>query len=128
MNQSPHHSINMDFLCNQLASIPDISGPNETDSSTKTHNIQTHAQAATDENIKSSIETTEQSETSEVVKENPAESENETVPEENKVEDGVRAAEDTRYRKFFKMLQFGVPAPAVKLKMQTEGFDPSILE
>ncbi|XP_068151507.1 WASH complex subunit 3 [Drosophila tropicalis] len=41
---------------------------------------------------------------------------------------GVRACEDTRYRKFFKMLQVGVPAPAVKQKMQTEGLEPQILD
>jgi WASH complex subunit CCDC53 len=37
-------------------------------------------------------------------------------------------ASDPRYQRFFKMLQFGVPPAAVKLKMQTEGIDPSILD
>ncbi|KAH8237517.1 hypothetical protein KR038_003532, partial [Drosophila bunnanda] len=41
---------------------------------------------------------------------------------------GVRACEDVRYRKFFKMLHVGVPAPAVKQKMQSEGLDPRLLE
>ncbi|EDW76173.1 uncharacterized protein Dwil_GK15316 [Drosophila willistoni] len=41
---------------------------------------------------------------------------------------GVRACDDIRYRKFFKMLQVGVPAPAVKQKMQTEGLEPQILD
>lgn len=41
---------------------------------------------------------------------------------------GVKACDDSRYRKYFKMVQFGVPPPAVKLKMQAEGFDPNILE
>lgn len=41
---------------------------------------------------------------------------------------GPRACEDPRFMKFFKMVQFGVPAQAVKLKMKTEGFDPNILE
>lgn len=41
---------------------------------------------------------------------------------------GVKACDDTRYRKFFKMVQFGVPAPAVKLKMANDGFDPNVLE
>lgn len=41
---------------------------------------------------------------------------------------GVRVADDDRYRKFFKMLQFGVPLAAVKLKMTSEGLDPDMLE
>lgn len=41
---------------------------------------------------------------------------------------GVRACEDVRFKKFFKMVQFGVPAGAVKIKMQAEGVQPSILE
>ncbi|KAH8352244.1 hypothetical protein KR084_002943 [Drosophila pseudotakahashii] len=41
---------------------------------------------------------------------------------------GVRACEDLRYRKFFKMVTVGVPAPAVKQKMQSEGLEPRILE
>lgn len=42
--------------------------------------------------------------------------------------EGVKACDDARYRKYFKMLQFGVPPPAVKMKMQNEGFDPNVLE
>ncbi|XP_017068534.1 WASH complex subunit 3 [Drosophila eugracilis] len=41
---------------------------------------------------------------------------------------GVRASEDARYRKFFKMVHVGVPAPAVKQKMQSEGLEPRILD
>lgn len=41
---------------------------------------------------------------------------------------GVKAIEDFRYRKYFKMNQFGVPLEAVKMKMKAEGFDPNILE
>lgn len=41
---------------------------------------------------------------------------------------GVKACDDTRYRKYFKMLQFGVPPPAVKIKIKNEGFDPDVLE
>ncbi|KAH8409474.1 hypothetical protein KR222_006342 [Zaprionus bogoriensis] len=41
---------------------------------------------------------------------------------------GVRVAEDARYRKFFKMLQVGVPAPAVRQKMKSEGLQPQLLE
>ncbi|KAG5883407.1 hypothetical protein JTB14_031296 [Gonioctena quinquepunctata] len=41
---------------------------------------------------------------------------------------GVKAKDDPRFRKFFKMVQYRVPIPAVKLKMQNEGVDPSILD
>ncbi|ALC38656.1 CG7429 [Drosophila busckii] len=41
---------------------------------------------------------------------------------------GVRACEDSRYKKFFKMLQVGVPAAAVKQKMFAEGLEPTILD
>lgn len=50
------------------------------------------------------------------------------VEQDNKTISGVKACDDTRYRKYFKMLQFGVPAPAVKLKMANEGFDSNVLE
>ncbi|XP_055386354.1 WASH complex subunit 3 [Condylostylus longicornis] len=40
----------------------------------------------------------------------------------------IKANEDVRYRKYFKMLQFGVPIPAVKSKMEIDGFDPDILD
>lgn len=41
---------------------------------------------------------------------------------------GIKITEDVRYRKYFKMLQMGVPAAAVKMKMQIEGFDGTMLE
>ncbi|EFA02065.2 WASH complex subunit 3 [Tribolium castaneum] len=52
--------------------------------------------------------------------------------EETQIEKNVEVepdvASDPRYQRFFKMLQFGVPPAAVKLKMQTEGLDPCILD
>lgn len=47
---------------------------------------------------------------------------------DNKTVQGVKACEDRDYRKYFKMLQFGVPAPAVKMKMANDGRNPDILE
>lgn len=47
---------------------------------------------------------------------------------DNNTVQGVKACEDRDYRKYFKMLQFGVPAPAVKMKMANDGRDPDILE
>lgn len=59
-------------------------------------------------------------------------SSNTTVLDENgttaTVTQGPKASEDSRFKKFFKMVQFGVPPQAVKLKMETEQIDPSILE
>ncbi|XP_066154433.1 WASH complex subunit 3 [Euwallacea fornicatus] len=40
---------------------------------------------------------------------------------------GVKASDDPRFVKFFKMLKFGVQEEAVKLKMQAEGVDVSVL-
>ncbi|XP_059616345.1 WASH complex subunit 3 [Phlebotomus argentipes] len=48
--------------------------------------------------------------------------------EPEKADDGVKACEDVRYRKYFKMVQFGVPPPAVKQKMGAEGLNPDILD
>ncbi|ERL85509.1 WASH complex subunit 3 [Dendroctonus ponderosae] len=41
---------------------------------------------------------------------------------------GVKASEDPRFAKFFKMLKVGVQAPAVKLQMKAEGVDPAVLD
>ncbi|XP_003708450.1 coiled-coil domain containing 53 [Megachile rotundata] len=37
-------------------------------------------------------------------------------------------SKDPRYEKYFKMIHFGVPKGAIKLKMEQEGLDPSILD
>lgn len=50
------------------------------------------------------------------------------LTKEEPVRKGPRALEDSRFKKFFKMVQFGVPPQAVKLKMESEGIDSSILE
>lgn len=39
----------------------------------------------------------------------------------------ISAKEDPTYKRFFKMLQVGVPEPAVRIKMQAEGLNPNIL-
>jgi len=43
-------------------------------------------------------------------------------------EEMTTAAHDPQYARFFRMIQVGVPVEAVRLKMQAEGLDPSILE
>lgn len=48
--------------------------------------------------------------------------------EEPPSQNGVKAKDDYRYKKYFKMVQFGVPSAAVKQKLQAEGMDPDILD
>lgn len=54
----------------------------------------------------------------------------EPEPIEEKFEDSKTQpiSKDPRYAKYFKMVQFGVPAQAVKLKIKQEGLDPLMLE
>lgn len=55
----------------------------------------------------------------------PDDSEIEPKDEEK---DEHAASKDPRYEKFFKMIHFGVPKQAVRLKMKQEGLDASVLE
>uniref|UniRef100_A0A1A9WDM0 WASH complex subunit 3 n=1 Tax=Glossina brevipalpis TaxID=37001 RepID=A0A1A9WDM0_9MUSC len=48
--------------------------------------------------------------------------------EEGKKHQYIKACEHELFKKYFKMMQVGVPAQAVKIKMQAEGIDPNILE
>lgn len=59
---------------------------------------------------------------------NVPETKQDTVVDEKPEPEGIKACEDQRYKKYFKMVQFGVPPSAVKQKMSAEGFDASILE
>lgn len=56
------------------------------------------------------------------------ESRDETDETETEAAKGIKISEDVRYKKYFKMMQMGVPAAAVKIKMQIEGFDGDLLE
>lgn len=40
----------------------------------------------------------------------------------------VQAQDDYRYKKFFKMIRYGVHLQAVKDKLAMEGLDPNIIE
>lgn len=52
---------------------------------------------------------------------------NETEPKDE--EDETQSlVKDPRYERYFKMMHFGVPKQAVKIKMELEGLDSSILE
>lgn len=110
----------------QMASIPD-----DTNDQSKQSTNKNESQLRTSvTEVKPSTSNTNVENDSEKVTETV---ENECEPKESidvpdNIVDGVRACEDARYRKFFKMVQFGVPPPAVKLKMNVEGLDPNILE
>jgi hypothetical protein len=41
---------------------------------------------------------------------------------------GVPLQEDPRYRNYFKMLKLGVPKQQLRMKMESEGVDPNIIE
>ncbi|XP_063702669.1 WASH complex subunit 3 [Culicoides brevitarsis] len=58
----------------------------------------------------------------------PEEKTEEKIAETETKSDGVKAKDDYRYKKYFKMMHFGVPAAAVKQKVQAEGMDPDILD
>lgn len=40
----------------------------------------------------------------------------------------IKISESSHYRKYFKMLRVGIPPPAVKIKMNSEGLDPNLLD
>jgi WASH complex subunit CCDC53 len=40
----------------------------------------------------------------------------------------ITVSKDPRFSKYFKMLIMGVPVAAVKLKMNSEGIDPNLLD
>ncbi|XP_014470294.1 PREDICTED: WASH complex subunit CCDC53 homolog [Dinoponera quadriceps] len=53
---------------------------------------------------------------------------NEIEPKDEGEKDEHAASKDPRYEKYFKMIHFGVPKQAVKLKMEQEGLDASVLD
>lgn len=40
----------------------------------------------------------------------------------------IKISESSAYKKYFKMLKFGIPVQAVKLKMSSEGMDSNLLD
>ncbi|XP_032665752.1 WASH complex subunit 3 isoform X2 [Odontomachus brunneus] len=50
------------------------------------------------------------------------------VEPKDEEEDEHAVSKDPRYEKFFKMIHFGVPKQAVRLKMEQEGLDASVLD
>lgn len=99
----------------KLSSIPDVETHTKTDSCKNVNNNYDSHDSTTNE----TVATEEQHD-----KLNDLES----IENSNILVKSHKACEDERYKKFFKMVQFGVPANAVKIKMQTEGVDASVLE
>ena len=54
----------------------------------------------------------------------------EPEPKEEPMADGnlIKISDSAGYRKYFKMLKVGIPCPAVKIKMNSEGFDSKLLD
>ncbi|KAL7301400.1 hypothetical protein TKK_0005843 [Trichogramma kaykai] len=57
-------------------------------------------------------------------------SKDESIKEDSKIDESStqKTKLDPVYAKYFKMVQVGVPKPAVKLKMEQEGLDSSVLD
>ncbi|XP_041354087.1 WASH complex subunit 3-like [Gigantopelta aegis] len=58
----------------------------------------------------------------------PSEPEAAAAPAEEKVKPQKTVSQDPRYSKFFKMLQVGVPAMALRNKMLAEGLNPDLID
>lgn len=43
-------------------------------------------------------------------------------------ENRIRISDSYTFKKYFKMLKFGIAPQAVKLKMSSEGYDPNLLD
>jgi hypothetical protein len=54
--------------------------------------------------------------------------EDDSPDEEEDTGPKVKASEHPKYSKYFKMIQVGLPIDAVKMKMKSEGMDPTILD
>lgn len=93
----------------QLASIPDVENK-ETNKPEVPSVVPTTTETNNDNEIKTELSATTEE------------------PEKQIIPQGVLVTEHESYKKFFKMLQVGVPMRAVKMKMQAEGVDPCLLE
>lgn len=108
-----HVESSLIIIESKLASVPDSFVESAGKRSTKENN---DTAATVTVGVETGKDTTDEPETKTI------ETEAATEPK------GVKVSEDERYKKYFKMLQFGVPAPAVKLKMAADGLDGSLLE
>ena len=52
----------------------------------------------------------------------------EAVEQETTNDNLIKISESSGFKKYFKMLKFGIPPQAVKLKMKSEGVDSNVLD
>lgn len=78
------------------------------------------------QNTKNSTENNDSKEEN-VSKINEPDNTKQDIPEDIQTEKQL-INKDSRYEKYLKMIHFGVPKEAVKLKMEQEGLNSSILE
>ncbi|XP_005191088.2 WASH complex subunit 3 [Musca domestica] len=97
----------------KLASIPDVENKEKVISDSNNEKTAVSSEQTNNDDSKKT--------------ESTSETKADEEPTETSIPQGIPAAEHSVYKKFFKMLQVGVPLPAVQLKMQSEGLDPSIL-
>lgn len=112
------------FLRFQLASMPD---GNDSPTTPKPEIASSVPSLSPPEPVSQPIDINANSVPSPEVTATNIESKDETDEIETAVK-GIKITEDVRYKKYFKMMQMGVPAAAVKIKMQIEGFDGDLLE
>ncbi|XP_015607154.1 WASH complex subunit 3 [Cephus cinctus] len=98
----------LQLLESRLSSIPGLK-------ETPDHQEDVRVQNEEVKNVEISEQTVDEPDTNEIKVEEP-ESDKQPIKE------------DPVYGKYFKMLHVGVPRPAVNLKMQQEGLDPSLLD
>lgn len=120
----------LSLLETKLDSVPDL----------KLGNIENIKKSPTKDTTENPLPTPmETEETDAVIQESPAkpaealkETDNQSTIEpiqpSQQEQTGVKAKDDYRYKKYFKMVHFGVQPTAVKLKMQSEGVDPDLLD
>ncbi|KAJ4447009.1 WASH complex subunit 3 [Periplaneta americana] len=80
-----------------------------------------------DKNAETSIQNSKDEGLHDIKETNDVQADTHHLQTESK-EEMTTVAQDPQYARFFRMIQVGVPAQAVRLKMQTEGLDPSIID
>nr|CDJ83681.1 Protein of unknown function DUF2360 domain containing protein [Haemonchus contortus] len=119
--------IKLQLLEAKLASIPDSAqdGTGQQSESAR----QMDASSAPSVMDRMDVTSPQQSDTQEILQAAaPPEPSTELVIAANTPSNTLLVKDDPAFAKYFKMLKLGVVEPAVKLKMQSEGVDPSLLD
>ncbi|MPC15995.1 WASH complex subunit CCDC53 [Portunus trituberculatus] len=123
----------------KLSSVPDLEGvvapaagnTQEAPSGTTTTTTATAVATASPsgENLAASPKEDEATPNATPPKDSTAEPEGEDVVDEKVAQPATKPiCEDPRFAQYFRMLKMGVPDPAIRMKMSSEGVDPSLLE